>query len=72
MNESLQLWLISKGQSYSVGIFHPQPGKKFYSLNKIPHIPFDEIEMFRMTKEPASGSEFPSGSTVYFGAFPVK
>ncbi len=72
INESLQLWLISKGQSYSVGVFHPQPGKKFYSLNKIPHIPFDEIDMFRMTKEPASGSEFPSGNTVYFGAFPVK
>ena len=71
-NESLQLWLISKGQSYSVGIFHPHPGKKFYSLNKLPHIPFDEIEMLRMTKEPPSGSEFPSGSTVYFGAFTVK
>ncbi len=70
--ESLQLWLISKGQSYSVGVFHPKEGQKFYPLNKIPHIPFEEIEMFRMTKEPASGSEFPSGSTVYFGAFPVK
>ncbi len=70
--ESLQLWLISKGQSYSVGIFHPKKEEKFYPLNKIPHIPFEEIEMFRMTKEPASGSEFPSGNTVYFGAFPVK
>ena len=70
--ESLQLWLISKGQSYSVGVFHPKEGQKFYPLNKIPHIPFEEIEMFRMTKEPASGSEFPSGNTVYFGAFPVK
>ena len=70
--ESRQLWLISKGQSYSVGVFHPKESQKFYPLNKIPHIPFDEIEMFRMTKEPSSGSEFPSGSTVYFGAFPVK
>ncbi len=71
-NESLQLWLISKGLSYSVGIFHPKSGQKFYQLNKLPHLPFDEIEMFRITKEPASGSEFPSGNTLYFGAFPVK
>ncbi len=71
-NEALQVWVVNKGQSYSVGIFHPQNGKKFYVLSKIPFIPFEEIEMFRVTKEPKSGSEFPSGNTVYFGAFLLK
>ncbi len=71
-NESLQLWVINKGQSYSVGVFHPSPDVKFYQLSKIPFIPFDEIEMFRITKEPKSGSEFPSGNTVYFGAIRIK
>ena len=71
-NEALQVWVVNKGQSYSVGVIHPQNGKKFYTLSKIPFIPFEEIEMFRITKEPKSGSEFPSGNTVYFGAFLLK
>jgi hypothetical protein len=71
-NESLQLWVVNKGQSYSVGIFHPSPNKKFYSLSKIPFIPFDEIEMFRITKEVKSGAEFPSGNTYLFGAIRIK
>jgi hypothetical protein len=71
-NESLQLWVVNKGQSYSVGVFHPTEKQKFYTLGKIPFIPFDEIEMFRITKEPKSGSEFPSGKTYLFGAIRIK
>ncbi len=70
--ESLQLWAVNKGQSYSIGIFHPTPERKFYRLSKIPFRTLDEIELFRITKEPHSGSEFPSGNTVYFGAIRIK
>ncbi len=71
-NESLQLWIVNKGQSYSVGVFHPSEKEKFYHLTKIPFIPFDEIEMFRITKEPKGGAEFPTGKTLLFGAFRIK
>ncbi len=65
----LQFWIISKGQSFSIGIIQPVNNQKFYNLSEIPSIPFEEIELFRVTIEPKSGSEYPTGKTIYFGAF---
>ncbi len=70
--QSLQLWLVNKGQSYSLGVFNPTQDVKYYTLGKIPSIPFDEIDLFRITIEPHGGSEFPQGNTLFFGSFKFK
>lgn len=66
--ETYQLWLISKGRSYSLGTFIPAEGEKYIRIQEFPYLPKEEIELFRITNEPINGSELPQGQTFLFGA----
>ncbi len=64
-DESYQLWWQNKGKYISAALFAPQTGSKFIPLNTLPDFPFNDIEYVVITKEPAAGSELPSGETVF-------
>lgn len=64
-----QLWLITKNISYPLLKFTPAQGEKFYSMPKLPYVPRSEVDLIRITVEPDSGSEYPTGNTILFGGF---
>lgn len=64
-DESYQIWWQNKGKYISAALFAPQTGSKFIPLNTLPDFPFSDIEFVVITKEPAAGSELPSGETVF-------
>ncbi|MCF8241269.1 MAG: anti-sigma factor [Melioribacteraceae bacterium] len=67
-NEAYQLWMVSDGQSYSLGVFVPNLSEKYIRIDNVPFIPRENVEMFRITNEPRSGSEMPTGQTYLFGS----
>ncbi len=64
-----QLWLITKDISYSLLKFIPVQGSKYYTMPKLPYVPKSEVDLIRITVEPDSGSEYPTGNTILFGGF---
>ena len=67
-----QLWLITNDISYPLLKFTPEQGQKFYTMPKLPYVPKSEVDLIRITVEPDSGSEYPTGNTILFGGFPKK
>ena len=59
-----QLWMQSQGSYYSLLKFKPTAESEFMKLDSYPFIPADNIAEFRITIEPKSGSERPTGNTV--------
>ncbi len=70
-DETYQLWLVSKGRSYSLATFSPGPDDKFIRISNLPYIPLDQIDLFRITIEPAGGSQTPAGETYLSAALNV-
>ncbi len=70
VEESYQLWMQSKGVSYSLGLINMRPEMKFLKIRNIPNVPKEHIELFRITKEGKSGAEIPQGSTYLYGVIP--
>jgi hypothetical protein len=68
--EAYQLWIVSNKQTISMGVFFIEPGSRFVKLSNIPVIPQEQIQQFKITVEPRSGSALPTGLTyaVGFGA----
>ncbi|MFA7287769.1 MAG: anti-sigma factor [Melioribacteraceae bacterium] len=64
-DESYQLWWQNKGKYVSAALFAPQTGSKYIPLNTLPDFPFSNIEYVVITKEPAAGSEQPTGETSF-------
>ncbi len=64
-----QLWMITKNISYPLLKFETAHGKKYYSMPAIPYVPKSEVDLIRITVEPDSGSEYPTGTTILFGGF---
>jgi len=64
-----QLWLITKDISYSLLKFIPSQGTKYYTMPKLPYVAKSDIDLIRITVEPDSGSEYPTGNTILFGGF---
>lgn len=67
-NLGYQLWLVSKGQTYSLGVYNPTPNEKYIKIQNMPYIPKSEIDLFKITIEPASGSATPSGQVYLQGS----
>jgi hypothetical protein len=67
-DQSFQLWMESKGKSYSLGVFLPQQQSKFIRIPNVPYIPKQDVDLFRVTVEPRSGSEIPTGDTYLYGS----
>ena len=68
--EAYQLWLVSRGQSYSLGLFIPKPGDKYIKIDNIPYVPENDVDLVRITNENKSGADLPQGSTYLYGVFP--
>jgi hypothetical protein len=58
-NQGYQLWLISKGQAYSMGVYVPN-GSEYLRITSFPFIPKELIQEIRVTIESNTGSPTPS------------
>lgn len=68
-DQAYQLWLVSRGQSYSLGLFLPKPGDKYLKIKNIPPVPENDVDLVRITNENKAGAEIPQGNTYLFGTF---
>ncbi len=68
-NQAYQLWAISKGISYSMGVYSPG-SNEFIHINAFPFIPKENIEMLKITIESNTGSPSPSVQSYLEGIFP--
>lgn len=68
-SEGYQLWMVSKGKSFSLGTYVPIPGRRYHEIDDIPYVPKEDVDLFRITNEPREGAEVPSGETYLFGNF---
>ncbi|MEK6552554.1 MAG: anti-sigma factor [Bacteroidota bacterium] len=58
-NQSCQVWVQSKGQSYSLGVYQPG-GSEYLKINSFPFLPKENIELYFVTIESNEGSPTPS------------
>lgn len=58
-NQGYQVWMVSKGQSYSLGVYQPG-GSEYLRISSFPFLPKEKIESFSITVEPNNGSASPS------------
>jgi len=63
-----EVWYVTNNVSISMGIFVPGLDQKYFRLNNFPSVPKENIELFRVTIEPAAGSGGPTGDLVLFGS----
>lgn len=66
-DKSYQLWLISKGQPFSLGTYIPKATDRYIPLNEFPDVPSENIEAFIVTLEDVQGADSPKG-TVYLSS----
>lgn len=65
--ETYQIWIVTKNQTFSMGNFFVEPGSRFVKLSNIPVISQDQIVQFKITIEPRGGSALPMGKTYAIG-----
>ncbi len=58
-NQGYQLWLISKGQAYSMGVYTPN-GSEYLRITSFPFIPKELVQEIKVTIESNTGSPTPS------------
>lgn len=58
-NQGYQVWVQSKGQSYSLGVYQPG-GSEYLKINSFPFLPKENIESYFVTTESNEGSPTPS------------
>lgn len=58
-NKGYQVWVQSKGQSYSLGVYQPS-GSEYLKINSFPFLPKENIESYFVTIESNIGSPTPS------------
>lgn len=63
-----QLWLVSKGGTFSLGTFEIIPDTRYIKFSEIPYVLKDEIKFFRISQEKRDETEKPSGETILFGS----
>lgn len=68
-NQGYQLWAVSKGVAYSMGVYTPS-GNEYIHISSFPFIPKENIEMLKITIESNSGSPTPSVQSYLAGSFP--
>jgi len=68
-NQGYQLWAVSKGVAYSMGVYTPS-SNEYIHISSFPFIPKENIEMLTITIESNSGSPTPSVQSYLVGNFP--
>lgn len=68
IDQVYQLWMITEDNSYSLGTFKPTRDEKYIKIKSFPYVMKENINLFRVTKEPMEGSPAPEGATFLFGA----
>ena len=63
-----QLWLVSKGGTFSLGTFTITPDISHVKFSEIPYVLEDEIKFFRISQENRDQTDKPSGKTILFGS----
>jgi len=58
-NQGYQVWVQSKGQAYSLGVYQPS-GSEYLKINSFPFLPKENIESYFVTIESNEGSPTPS------------
>ena len=66
-SQSYQLWVVSKGQSYPIGVINPEQKEKYIRISNFPYIPKEDIDFIRLTIERRGGSDIPMGQVVLYG-----
>ncbi len=69
IDDTYQLWIVTKSKSFSIGSFTDIIAGKYISFKNGPMLDPKSIEMIRITKEKQPGAEIPQGSTYLFGSF---
>ena len=67
-NQAFQVWLINDGKSFSAGTYIPRRDVKYLEISDLPSIPNEQVDLVRVTIEPADGSPLPQGQIVLFGS----
>lgn len=67
-NQAFQVWIVSKGQTYSLGTYQPNDSE-YLKITSFPFIPKEQIELFRITIEPKEGAVSASASNYLTGTF---
>lgn len=65
-NQGFQIWVVSKNQSYSLGVYTPNGGE-YFKLTSFPFLPKEAIELIKVTVESNTGSPTPSVQTYLQG-----
>jgi len=68
-NQGYQLWAVSKGVAYSMGVYTPS-SNEYIHISSFPFIPKENIEMLKITIESNTGSPTPSVQSYLVGNFP--
>jgi len=58
-NQGYQVWVQSKGQAYSLGVYQPS-GSEYLKISSFPFLPKENIESYFVTIESNEGSPTPS------------
>lgn len=66
-NQGLQLWVVSRGQSYSLGVYTPNDNE-YTRLTTFPFLPKEQIDLIKLTIESNTGSPTPSVQTYLQGS----
>lgn len=62
-NQGFQVWVVSKNQSYSIGVYSPSQNE-YMRITAFPFLPKDQIERIKVTIESNTGS--PTASTLTY------
>jgi hypothetical protein len=71
LNQAYQVWVNTKGQSYSLGTYQPN-GSEYLKIVSFPFVPKEQIESFRVTIGPNNGVQTPPANTFLIGSFSGK
>jgi len=66
-NQGYQLWLVTRNQSYSMGVYTPN-GNEYMRITSFPFIPQEQAVAIKMTIESNTGSPTPSIQSFLEGA----
>ena len=70
-NQGYQVWIVSKNQSYSLGVYTPN-SNEYLRLSSFPFLPKEQIDKIRITIESNTGSPTPSIDSYLEGTFVVR
>ncbi len=70
-NQGYQIWVVSKSQSYSIGVYSPNQNE-YLRLTSFPFLPKEQIDRIRITVESNTGSPTPSIQSYLEGTLAIR